>query len=236
MVILTRPASDDMEKGFVYVRDIEPSIIENIRYYTTDNFVGERIDGYLKPVAIATKECALALQKVQREVIANNWTIVLYDVYRPKKAVAHFIRWGESDDVRQKAQYYPRLNKSQVFNGYLARKSGHSRGSTVDLSLIPVGQKLSPVRESTRIMADGAAAPFRDDGTMDCGTSWDLLDTLSNHDNPVIAATNPVWAEKRNYLRNVMMRHGFRPLPTEWWHYTLNNEPFNDTYFDFDVK
>ena len=226
-----------MEKGFVYIRDIEPSIIENIRYYTLDNFVGERIDGYLKPVAIATRECALALQKVQREVRADNWNLVIYDAYRPKKAVAHFIRWGESDDIRQKAQYYPNLNKSQVFNGYLARVSGHSRGSTVDLSLLRVGQELQwPVRESTRAMADGTRAPFRDDGTMDCGTSWDLLDPLSNHDNPLINATDTRWTDRRNYLRSVMVRNGFRPLPKEWWHYTLIDEPFDNTYFDFDVK
>ena len=204
--------SDD-SSGFVVLSDVVPDIIQEIRYYSTYNFVGDRIDGYENPVAYLTKEAAAALKEVSDEVIKKGYRLKIYDAYRPQTAVNHFARWAEDlKDTRMKKYFYPNLDKSVLFKqGYIDYKSGHSRGSTVDLTLFD--------------MKTGKE--------VDMGGTFDYFGIQSHPDYKKITKKQ---FNNRMILRNAMTNHGFRPLSTEWWHFTLNNEPYPDTYFDFSVK
>ena len=190
---------------------IHPVILE-IRYYSTYNFVGARIDGYEEPVALLTKEAAAALKEVSDDVIAQGYRLKIYDAYRPQKAVDHFVRWAEDTaDVKMKEYFYPDLEKDVLFPlGYIAEHSGHSRGSTVDLTLFD----MTTEKEA------------------DMGGTFDFFGELSHPDYKDI--TDEQYAN-RMILREAMLRHGFKPLDEEWWHFTLENEPYPDTYFTFPV-
>lgn len=200
-------------EGFVYVHQLIPTVHCDIRYYDDNNFVGTRIDGYKAPVAIATMEAARALKEVSEELDRQGYHLKIFDAYRPQKAVNHFIRWSKDlNDTRMKALYYPHLDKKDLFNlGYLAKKSGHSRGSTFDLTLVDkkTGQEL------------------------DMGSHFDFLDESSAHGTTLIT---PEQAANRKLLQDAMLGHGFKSYAREWWHYTLINEPYPNRYFDFDVK
>jgi len=228
----------ELPNGFVYVSDIDPTIIQCLRYYTNENFIGAPIDGYKGKRAILSREAAEALAKVQKELLAEGYSLVIYDSYRPQKAVDHFVRWGKDiNESKMKEKYYPRIDKAHVFTtGYVAEKSGHSRGSTVDLTIIPKDKQLKSIEEITaskRQLKDGFNVVFLDDATVDMGSSFDLFDIASHHNSPVIAAEP---TKLRNYLRGKMEKYGFEAYPQEWWHYTLKNEPYPTTYFDFDVQ
>ena len=199
--------------GFVKLSEAVPDAILEIRYYSTYNFVGDRIDGYENPVAYLTKEAAAALKEVSDEVIKKGYRLKIYDAYRPQTAVNHFARWAEDlKDTRMKKYFYPNLDKSVLFKqGYIDYKSGHSRGSTVDLTLFD--------------MKTGKE--------VDMGGTFDYFGIQSHPDYKKITKKQ---FNNRMILRNAMTNHGFRPLSTEWWHFTLNNEPYPDTYFDFSVK
>ncbi|MGE5398158.1 MAG: M15 family metallopeptidase [Chitinophagales bacterium] len=202
-----------LPKGFVYVKEVIPTAQLDIRYYSKNNFVGSRVDGYKAPKAILTSETAEALKDVSKDLDAKGYRIKIYDAYRPQKSVNHFIRWSKDlNDTKMKAQYYPNTDKKDLFKlGYLAKKSGHSRGSTVDLTLV-----------------------YKKSGKeVDMGSSYDFLDKISAHDSTQITAKQ---AQNRKILKNVMVKHGFKPLAKEWWHYTLINEPYPDTYFDFNIE
>ncbi len=226
-------------KGFVYLHEIDPTIQQSVRYYSTENFVGTRVEGYEKPVIILTKQAAQALKKVQEEVARNGYELVVYDAYRPQRAVNHFMRWSEDiKDQAKKAQYYPRVNKADVFElGYVARRSGHSRGSTIDLTLIKRGQKVKEVVEKKRNLRDGYTFTFLDDGTLNMGSSFDLFDVASHFENDLIAQE---YKELRTYLKTIMEKHGFKNYAEEWWHFTLRDEPYradlDSSYFDFAVE
>lgn len=172
-----------------------------------------RIDGYNTPSAILTNEAAQALKAVSEELDAKGYYLKIFDAYRPQKAVQHFIRWAQDEnDTKMKSQFYPYLNKKDLFKlGLLATKSAHSRGSTVDLTLVSkaTGQEL------------------------DMGSSYDYLDPISAHGNNKITLDQ---SYNRRLLKNIMQKHGFRPNPKEWWHYTLINEPYPNRYFDFDIN
>ncbi len=204
--------SDDAS-GFVLLSEAVPDAILEIRYYSTYNFVGERIDGYEEPVAFLTKEAAEAPRDVSDELLAEGYRLKIYDAYRPQKAVDHFMRWAlDPDDVRMKEYFYPDLDKDVLFPlGYIAEHSGHSRGSTVDLTLFDM----------------------RTEKEADMGGTFDWFGELSHPDYTGI--TEEQYAN-RMILREAMIRHGFRPLPEEWWHFTLENEPYPDTYFTFPVN
>lgn len=198
---------------FVDVKQFVPSVQLDIRYYTTNNFVGTRIDGYKAPKCFLTKEAAIALRKVQEELARNRRSLKIFDCYRPQRAVDHFVRWAKDlSDQKMKAEYYPFTDKANLFrDGYIAAKSGHSRGSTVDLAIIEL-----------------------DDGQeLDMGTKFDFFDPLSHTASSRVSESQ---RENRLVLKSVMERNGFKNLKEEWWHYTLRNEPFPDTYFDFKVK
>ncbi len=198
---------------FVMISDVVPDVILEIRYYSTYNFVGDRIDGYEQPTALLTKEAASALKDVSDDVKSQGYRLKIYDAYRPQKAVNHFEKWAKDvDDTRMKDYFYPELDKSVLFEqGYIANHSGHSRGSTVDLTLFDekTGKEL------------------------DMGGTFDYFGELSHPDYKNITKKQ---YDNRMILRQAMVNHGFEPLDEEWWHFTLKDEPYPDTYFTFPVN
>ena len=225
----------ELPEGFVYLDTVISTHVEWLRYSGTENFLGRPVRGYNGDRIICTKECALALERVHHRVQRDGYVLVVYDAFRPQRAVDNFAEWStDLSDQGQKAKYYPFVDKARVFElGYVALKSGHSRGSTVDVTLLKVCETLrKDVTLSERVFSDGRTLPFLDDNTVDMGTSFDLFDEASHHDSSLVTAEQ---LQRRNYLRDVMLVEGFQALQDEWWHYTLNNEPFPETYFDFDI-
>ncbi len=200
--------------GFVLLSDVIPDAILDIRYYTTFNFTGERVDGYEEPAALLTKEAAEALKIANEKAIALGYRLKIFDCYRPQMAVDHFIRWAEKHkDIAMKNYFYPEVDKSNLFNlGFVASKSGHSRGSTVDLTLFDMTTQKD----------------------IDVGGSFDYFGKLSRAENTEEITDAQV--ENRKLLRKIMLESGFKPLAEEWWHFTLVNEPYPDTYFTFPVN
>ena len=198
---------------FVLLSEAVPDAILEIRYYSTYNFVGERIRGYEKPVAYLTKKAAAALREVSDELVSKGYRLKIFDAYRPQRAVTHFAEWAKKiDDTKMKEYFYPELDKSVLFKqGYIAYKSGHSRGSTVDLTLFD----MSTERDA------------------DMGGTFDYFGKKSH---PDYKGLTPAQYNNRMILREAMIKHGFKPLAEEWWHFTLKDEPYPDTYFDFPVK
>ena len=206
------PFSDDAS-GFVLLSDAVPDAILEIRYYSTYNFIGDRIDGYEEPIALLTKEAAAALRAVSDEMVKQGYRLKIYDAYRPQMAVSHFMRWAlDAGDARMKAYFYPELEKDRLFPlGFIAERSGHSRGSTVDLTLFD--------------MKTGKE--------IDMGGPFDYFGDKSHPDYTGITAEQHV---NRILLRDAMTTQGFKPIAEEWWHFTLQNEPYPDTYFTFPVS
>ena len=199
--------------GFVDIQQVDPTIVVDIRYFSSDNFVGERISGYKAAKAISTEETAQALANAQRDLKQFGLGFKVFDAYRPQPAVDHFVRWAEDlSDTRMKEKYYPTVEKKNLFrDGYIAAKSGHSRGSTVDLTLID--------------LASGEE--------LDMGTGWDYFGKASWPSSPKSTAQQRA---NRMLLQSVMLKNGFKPLKEEWWHFTLADEPYPETYFTFNVK
>lgn len=198
--------------GFVLLSDQVPGIVQEIRYFSTYNFVGDRIDGYEEPVAILTKEAARALKTVANQANVMGFRLKIFDAYRPATAVKHFVLWGIEDlDQRMKPFFYPELEKQALFTeGYIASKSSHSRGSTVDLTLLDM----------------------RTGKELDMGSPFDFFSEVSHPDCRTI--TDEQYAN-RMALQELMTKNGFLPIDCEWWHFTLENEPYPDTYFSFPV-
>ncbi len=201
-------------KGFVLVTEAVPDVILEIRYHSTFNFVGERVDGYDQPVAILTCEAAEALQKASDAAMKLGYRLKVYDAFRPQRAVDHFVRWAEDvNDCRMKPYFYPEVDKSRLFEeGYIAKRSGHSRGSTVDVTLVD--------------MMTGT--------DVDMGGAFDYFGRLSHPDCTEGLTEKQI--ANRMLLQKLMAAAGFRPLDTEWWHFTLVNEPYPDVYFDFPLS
>ncbi|MCR5346810.1 MAG: M15 family metallopeptidase [Fretibacterium sp.] len=199
--------------GFVDLEEAVPDAMLEIRYYSDYNFVGERIDGYEEPCALLTKEAAEALKAVSDELIARGYRLKIYDAYRPQRAVTYFVRWAKDlDDIRMKPFFYPELDKSVLFSkGYISRKSGHSRGSTIDLTLFDIKGKKD----------------------VDMGGTFDYFGRRSHWNYKGLTREQTA---NRILLRKAMTSHGFKPISTEWWHFTLKNEPYPRTYFDFPVR
>ena len=205
------PAADDAS-GFVLLDAAVPDVILEIRYYSTYNFIGDRIAGYEDPVAIVTKEAGDALRDVSRELVRNGFRLKVYDAYRPQKAVDHFKAWAaDLGDSRMRAYFYPELEKDRLLpEGYIMGRSSHSRGSTVDVTLFD----------------------------MNAGKDADMggpFDWFGERSHPDYAGVTPEQYKNRMLLRDVMVRHGFEPYEKEWWHFTLQDEPYPDTYFTFPV-
>ena len=206
-------ALSDDASDFVLVSEAVPDAILEIRYYSTYNFVGERITGYEEPVALLTEEAAAALKEVSDDLMAQGYRLKIYDAYRPQMAVTHFMEWAlDPEDVRMKDYFYPELEKDVLFPlGYIAEHSGHSRGSTVDLTLFDM----------------------RTEKEVDMGGTFDYFGELSHPDYTEI--TEEQYAN-RMILQDAMTSHGFQPLEEEWWHFTLEDEPYPETYFTFPVS
>lgn len=211
--VVAEPVISENAEGFVLLSDVVPDAIQEVRYHTTYNFVGARIDGYEEPCIILTQQAADALKKVSDDVMSQGYRLKVFDAYRPQMAVDHFVRWASDLNATQmQGCFYPEVDKSQLFNqGYIASRSGHSRGSTVDLTLLDekTGKEL------------------------DMGGAFDYFGHKSH---PSYSNLTAEQIENRNILRSAMLRHGFAPIDTEWWHFTLSNEPFPNTYFNFPVN
>jgi D-alanyl-D-alanine dipeptidase len=223
--------------GFVYVNDIIPDIQISLRYASEENFLGHIVNGYLANVSILTREAAISLKQAQILANENGYELVIYDGYRPQKSVNQFINWSQNlnDSQIKKSFYYPRINKEDAFKlGYIAEKSGHTRGSTIDLTLISFGKKIkNPLKPIKRNLTDNATIFYLDDGTIDMGSSFDLMDEASHTNSTLV---NITYQQRRIMFKNLMEQSGFINYDKEWWHYTLRNEPYPDTYFDFDVQ
>ena len=224
-------ATDDTSQ-FVTLTDVVPDAILEIRYFGTYNFVGDRIDGYLEPTALLTKQAADSLRAVSDDVISQGYRLKIYDAYRPQKAVDHFVRWAEDiADVRMKAFFYPDLDKNVLFpQEYISARSGHSRGSTLDLTLFDMATE-------KELDMGGTFDWFGPESHPDfCGNPETGEYTGDNGKSPVGRSITAEQFRNRMILRAAMFRHGFIPFPTEWWHFTLKDEPFPDTYFTFPVR
>jgi D-alanyl-D-alanine dipeptidase len=197
--------------AFVDAATVIPNLVVDMRYFGTHNFVGMRVDGYEAPVCVLTQQAATALAAVQRDLSAKNLGLKVFDCYRPVRGVRHFVRWARDSDNSTKAEFYPHVAKSNLFReGYIASRSGHSRGSTVDLTLVslPGNQEL------------------------DMGTPFDFLSPQAGVNAKVSAEAR----SNRKILADAMRARGFMPYDKEWWHFTLRNEPFPNSYFDFPVR
>ena len=200
-------------KGFSYVKDIAPTIKQELRYCSNNNFIGTSINGYEENVLIITTQAATALKKVQTELLKKELSLKIFDAYRPQKAVNHFVEWARViNDTLMKQQYYPSVNKRHLFKkGYISSRSGHSRGSTVDLTIIDLETKEA----------------------LDMGSAFDYFGELSWVKYKEITGQQK---SNRMLLNFVMLKYGFKAYAEEWWHFTLKNEPYKKTYFDFNVE
>lgn len=202
-----------LPQGFVYLHHLIPALELEIRYAGEHNFLGKPVDGYHRPVAILSRPAAEALVKVQHDLRQQGYCLKVFDAYRPQRAVDHFVLWArDATDTLAKPEFYPNIPKSELFQrGYIASKSGHSRGSTVDLTIINAN-----TREE-----------------LDMGSSYDFFGIISHHDSEQVTSEQKA---NRELLKSLMEKNGFHPYPEEWWHYTLREEPYPETYFDFPVE
>lgn len=225
-----------LPEGFVYVKDIEPTLLEEVRYAGCHNFTGRSTPGYLAPVIIVTEPVAFALKAVQSELRPFQLTLKIYDGYRPQMAVDSFRKWAEDPtDQLTKSEFYPDLDKKNVFAaGYLANRSSHTRGSAVDLTIVPLPVPDQPTWKSGDPVLDGRL-PYGErfaDNSIDMGTGFDCLDVLSHTLNPALP---PHVRANRLLLKSLMEKHGFENYSKEWWHFGFVNEPYPDTFFNFPV-
>lgn len=224
-------ATDD-NSNFVNITDVVPDVILEIRYYGTYNFVGSRIDGYEEPTALLTKQAAKALKAVSDDVMKQGYRLKIYDAYRPQKGVDHFVRWASNlNATEMKDYFYPDLDKKVLFEQeYIYERSGHTRGSTIDLTLFDM-------KTEKELDMGGTFDWFGPESHPDfCGNPETGKYTGDNSKSPQGRSITAQQFANRMILRNAMLRHGFKPLDTEWWHFTLKDEPFPDTYFTFPVK
>ena len=230
-------ATSPVPAAFVDIVEVVPSVSLDIRYFTPHNFIGDKIDGYQAPKCIITRKAAEALARVQEDLREFSLSLKIYDCYRPQRAVDHFVRWAKDvGDTRMKKEFYPDVDKRNLFkDGYIASKSGHSRGSTIDLTVVPI-----PVPEQEKYVPGQKLKecylPATDrfgDNSVDMGTGFDCFDERAHPANHRIGLSQRI---NRLLLKSLMEKYGFRNYDKEWWHFTLKNEPYPDTYFDFVVE
>jgi D-alanyl-D-alanine dipeptidase len=213
-----------------------PGVLLDMRYFGGHNFLGRPVEGYEAPKCLLTRSAALALARVQEQLLPLGLSLKIYDCYRPQRAVDHFVRWAnDTSDTLTKTEFYPTLDKKVLFpQGYIAQKSGHSRGSTVDLTIAPLPAAPQPAFDPARQVEcfKPAAARYPDNG-LDMGGGFDCFHEVSHTANPQVG---PAQRAHRALLKTLMEGQGFKNLAEEWWHYTLKNESYPDTYFDFPVR
>ncbi|MFI7018844.1 M15 family metallopeptidase [Streptomyces sp. NPDC050164] len=224
-------------RDLVALRSVDPTIVQEIRYFTPHNFVGERIDGYAQPICVLTRPAAQALHRAQTKLLRQGYTLKVYDCYRPQRAVDHFVRWAKDlDDQAMKGEFYPNVDKTRLFaDGYIAEKSGHSRGSTLDVTLVKLPAKPTrPYHPGEPLVPCFAPKEERfPDNSVDMGTGFDCFDTLSHTLDPRVQGEQRA---NRLLLKSTLEGLGFVNLAEEWWHYTYKPEPYPNTYFDFPVS
>ncbi len=222
-------------KGFVYLDSIDPTIQVSLRYAGENNFVGASVDGYNSERVIITQPIADRLKQIQAELKQEGYSLVVYDAYRPQMAVDHFYRWSQDQqDQKMKSWFYPHIDKNKSFElGYIARRSQHSSGNAVDISIIEIGKKFHEINAQPRNLLDGSQIMFLDDGTVDMGSSFDLFSDASHYENNLIEDKYKIM---RDYLKNKMISHGFKPYSKEWWHFSLAEALFPDSYFNFPIE
>ena len=208
------PTNPPSKEDFIDLKEIMPNLRSDLRYYGSNNFVGQPIEGYHQPKAYLTKDAAYALKKVQDELERLGFGLLVYDAYRPQRATDHFVKWAEDEsDTTMKLQYYPNIDKKDLFSkGYISMKSGHSRGSTVDLTIVSLKTKQ----------------------ILNMGSPYDLFDEVSSTSHTQSITKNQ--HSLRLLLKRRMEKHGWQSYDQEWWHFTLKNEPFPETYFDFPIE
>lgn len=225
-------ATQALPDGFVYLKTVDPTIQQSVRYATKDNFFGRPIVGY-RPGAevVLTRQAAEALKQVQMRAKRDGYCLVIYDGYRPQDAVNDFMAWEFSSDQSMKQAYYPAMTVENIFKKrYVDKKSRHSGGSTLDVTLITLGKKVKKIVSSKRILTDGRTVLFLDDGTVDMGTSFDLFDEASRNCSQLVSKEA---RERRKYLKDIMVAGGFKAFSGEWWHFNLLNDPYPTTFFNF---
>ena len=212
-----QPTKAGPHEGFVWVREVIPDVVEDLRYFTTNNFMGAKAEGYEANHAILTTQSAQALKAAADELREMGYVVKIFAPYRPQRAVDHFVRWSQTKDERNKADYYPTMQKSQLFPTYIARKSGHTRGSTIDMTICHSDTKKE----------------------VDMGCHFDYFGTAAHTlflGKYPLGEVTKQHQQNRLILQKVMVKHGFKPYSNEWWHFTLKNEPYPKTFFDFPVK
>ena len=220
------PLGQSMPAEFVHLAQIAPDVVQDMRYHGADNFLGRPVAAYEAATCILSKPAARALQAVQAELRTQGLALKVFDCYRPQAAVDDFVRWGRDlSDQKTKPAFYPDVPKEELFQrGYIAEKSGHSRGSTVDLTAVVVNAQRA---------SKAVRGPLADGMEVDMGTPFDWFGAQSHTEHPTLA---PDVQDNRRWLCALMQRHGFRNLPEEWWHYTLQSEPYPERYFNFSVR
>jgi D-alanyl-D-alanine dipeptidase len=231
-VALAVPAlgAEEMPDDFVYLRDVDPSIQQHMRYAGSDNFMGQPVPGYGAAECLLVRQAAEALKHVQGDLKSKGLTLRVYDCYRPRQAVAAFVAWAKKpDNAKAKAMYYPALTKSALFPDYIATRSGHSRGATLDLTLVPLdGADITPQAASCTAPQETHAP----DGSLAMGTTFDCFDVKANTKTTGLTSEE---MKNRATLQEAMRARGFKNYPLEWWHFTFQPEPYPDTYFDFPI-
>jgi D-alanyl-D-alanine dipeptidase len=229
-------AGTALPRGFVYLRDTDPTIVQDIRYAGSHNFAGRPIEGYRAAECILSDRAAIALKTVQGMLAERKLSLIVWDCYRPRRAVDDFLRWSrDPTHAEMKAEFYPRTDKQKLFAlGYLATRSAHSRGSTVDLGIVPSTFSWPAPNPTPALKACTLPKGERfEDGTIDLGTGYDCLDVLGNTSN---ASVGEVARRHRQLLKSTMAKAGFRPYAREWWHFELVDQPFGREGFDFEVS
>ena len=221
-----KASNQAMPANFVHLVALSPDVIQDLRYHGAENFVGRPVVAYEKATCILSVPAARALQAAQAELRKQGMTLKVFDCYRPQAAVDDFVRWGRDlSDQKTKLAFYPDVPKEALFlRGYIAEKSGHSRGSTVDLTAVVLNAQLA---------SEIVRGPLAEGMDVDMGTSFDWFGMQSHTDNPTLS---PDVQHNRRWLRTLLQRHGFHNLPEEWWHYTLQPEPYPERYFNFSVR
>jgi zinc D-Ala-D-Ala dipeptidase len=237
LLALAAPAPADRPSGFVELDRVDPTILHDMRYAARYNFVGRRIDGYRDPVCILHRRAARALERAQAELRPRGYSLKVYDCYRPQRAVDQFARWAAKPaDDKMKREFYPHVDKSQLFDrGYIAHRSGHSRGSTVDLTLVRLPPKPQPRWTRKRfglVLCYAPRARRYPDNSVSMGTAYDCFDPRAHTLDPRISSRP---RRNRRLLKRTLERAGFEDYANEWWHFTLANERYPGTYFDFPV-
>ena len=220
---------------FTYLKAVDETILQEMRYFGVHNFLGRQVKGYEAAECILTRRAALALARVQKRLLKRGLSLKVYDCYRPQVAVDDFIAWSKNNNKKTKAEFYPTLRKGRLFAlGYIARRSGHSRGSTVDLTIVPLPAEKQPAYSAERQVACFADAEARyADNSLDFGTGYDCFHERSHTRNPTIGE---VARRNRALLVTEMQRVGFKNYSKEWWHFTLKNEPYKKRHFNFPIK